>query len=234
METIAPSANFSPRKLVGSLGILLLLNGCAAAELTRNAEDIRDDGKRNTVLVSYDLTLDVTDRYRTVDQVVMDIRCKEPGGRITPTCFKIVVPFKGLTENKNGYLHHSFATNGVSPFQTKYGNYEIDRFSHKVLVDKVRERKCSEDKYGKEYCYNTTNNVDETHSIDPSPPVYFHVGAGSGCYLGHFTLHLEDERIVAYDLNQDLTDDVISGVDPSLQEAVRSHVTSNCPESTLN
>ena len=129
-----------------------LLGGCATGRLVDSASAVEDDGERNVVLLSYDVTLDTFDRQPGVDGTQLRLRCASGGPLFdSPTCFGIDVPYVGQQE-REGTLWHAFAVEGAGLYRMEYGGYRLDSASFSVLIDQGPETRCYEDRRGRTRC----------------------------------------------------------------------------------
>lgn len=95
------------RTLLLSVLALLVLSGCATGTAVKKADDIRDDGKSNIVVITYDLKLHSTDRYPTYNTVGLSFTCPESSKLSRSSCFRISAGFLGL-KDVDGYLLNAF------------------------------------------------------------------------------------------------------------------------------
>lgn len=214
------------------VAIAVLLGGCASAKkITNNPDKLVDDGKRNTVLFSYELVLDASEKHSVVSATNLQLRCRGTGKINTaPVCLDFTVPFKGL-RTVSGYNMNTFEDEGAIAFQMKYGEYSIVKAGHSVIVDKWVERDCYRNKKGKLRCRNDTKYDRTKHSGNLPATTRFFVGPGAGCYAGHLKLHMSNSEISEYEWVsniEDVNDDMISKLPQAIQGAVVTRVTGVC------
>ena len=225
--------------MVCRLSLYLLLSlalaSCAAGKVVSSPGDLVDDGKRNTLLMSYEIRLDANDRYPGVSGTRLALRCQDtdrPGRH--SVCFNIDVPFTGLRQHED-YVYHSFERSGTRLYQVKYGRYTLSRATYSILVGQRRRRVCyphtSKDFHRHSYpyqCYNEYTDINSDYLAALAEPAYFRVDAGEGCYLGHLTLHLRGNRVVEYSLDTALSAIDLEGLPEPLRGAVPQQITHSC------
>ncbi len=214
------------------VAIAALVSSCATArKITNDPDKLVDDGKRNTVLFSYEILLDSSQKHSIVSATNLKLRCRGTGKINTaPVCLDFSVPFKGL-RTVNGYNTNSFEDEGVVAFQMKYGEYSIVKAAHSVIIDKWIERDCYRDRHGKRRCRNDTRYNHVNHSSNVPVATRFFVGPGAGCYAGHLKLHMSNSEISDFEWVsnfEDVNDDMISKLPQVIQGAVVTRVTDVC------
>jgi len=227
MEAI--SLRTLPRRLLLVLAMTQLLSACATGKPVNSANAIKDDGKSNIVTFTYDITLDATEKYATVNSTKLYFRCPESEG-IDPGCFSFKVPYIGQATKAN-YTAHEFKRSGASTLKMKYGEYDVQKIHHAVVVNKIPKVNCYTSKKTKKRVCNTRLKDEHVYHTAALPEsINFSVENGSGCYLGHLKLTMHNNVIVAYDFKDKipLTADVLNKIDPELQDSVRRHVTRPC------
>lgn len=203
---------------------LLFLTACATGKTIDSAGDIVDNGQSNTMLVTYDLAIHVTDKYARVNRTDLVVHCGEPNrlGRV-PACFRVTVPLKGR-KSIEGYEYYSFSDLGAKLVQMPYGSFALKSVRHNVVVDVERYSQCngSRYRYYSPYRHNYNRGYHNRHShyfnhFDCLPlsvditARYFsdvpdintiEIGPGNGCYAGHLVLEMIDGEIIRYTLDQ--------------------------------
>ena len=189
---------------------------------------MEDDGERNVVLLSYDVTLDTFDRQPGVDGTHLRLRCADGGPLFdSPTCFGIDVPYVGQQE-REGTLWHAFAVEGAGLYRMEYGGYRLDSASFSVLIDQGPETRCYEDRRGRTRCHTRTRDEQERVAEGLPEPVPFVVAPGAGCYLGHLTLRVAGGRVVDYRLERAFDERAPERLPAGLRATAAEHVTRPC------
>lgn len=202
--------------------------GCATGRLVESAESVGDDGERNVVLLSYDVTLDTFDREPGVEGVHLRLRCAADRALFdSPVCFGIDVPYVGQQE-REGTLWHAFASEGAGLYRMEYGDYLLDSASFSVLIDRDPETRCYETRKGRTQCYSITRDEQERVAEVLPESVAFEVAPGPGCYFGHLTLRVAGGRVVDYRLERTLDEAAFERLPPSLAAPAREHVRRAC------
>jgi len=223
---------FSKPWALFSLVFIALSTGCASSSKVLNDPDkLVDDGKRNSVLLSYEIVLDSTEKHPSVKTTSLSLRCTGTS-KLTgnPSCFIFEVPFVGK-RTVDGFETNSFQTEGVSIYQMKYGDYNFSNSDHDVTIEKWRERECYKTKKGKELCNYVEKTNEAKHHGSIEPGTRFFVAGGAGCYIGHLKLHMKDSEVLDFELVSNIEDmdaDMIGKLSPSLQGTVASRVTEVC------
>jgi len=119
------------------------LSACATGKSVKGPDDLVDDGERNTMLVSYDLTINTIDKHPNVDRTSVVLRCGESNrfGAV-PTCFSVNAPLVGRRD-KDGYNYYTFKVTGAQVLQMPYGLFDVASIQHNVLVDVRNKVSCS-------------------------------------------------------------------------------------------
>ncbi len=210
---------------------VVVITGCATGKSVRSADDMVDDGKRNTMVVSYDITLNVTDKHPSETGTKLIIRCGTPNSLgAVPECFRVSVPLKGRT-TADEFVYYSFSTTGTSVLQMPYGTYPIDSVGHNVVVDVYRTVKCRTAKDGRTTCRPVQEEVMARHRAKTLPVAAFDVEPGPGCYAGHLTIVMKDGELSTYSLDQSAAQpsaDAIALLPTNIQDTVRGRVTQPC------
>ncbi len=204
--------------------------GCATAKSVRKADDIRDNGKSNIVVLSYDMEVFATDRYPTEKTIQVQLYCPQSAKLTESGCFSLVLPFKGR-KTIDGYSLYAFEGEGTKVMSLKYGEYTATRAKYSVLVDRVPDVSCYYSrKKRREFCNRTTKDVIESHRYAFPEPLLIPVSSGTGCYLGHLSMTVVDG--VVQDSNMDysaeLTPERLAAINGDLQAAVQQHVVRPC------
>jgi len=182
---------------------LIFSVGCVTAKSVSKAENIRDDGKSNIVVMSYDMKVYASTRHPTEKNIKVRVHCPQSSKLTAADCFQLDLPFKGETK-LDDYSMHAFEANGTKIMRLKYGEYTATRAKHSVLIDRV---------------------PDVSWYSFPEP-LYIPVNSGTGCYLGHFTLTVADGEIQdsTIEYNAELTPERLASIGPDIQAAVQQHV----------
>ena len=207
---------------------LALLGGCATGRGIDSAADIGDDGKRNTVLLSYAVRLDTFDRDAGVDGTNLTLRCAGDGALDgNPICFPIAVPFEGR-RTEEGLEWNTFAAEGAELFRLDQDDHVLYKAMFDVTIGREPRTNCHEDKKGETSCY--TIYVDREESFNrPLPLAHaFTVAPGRGCHLGHLELIVRGGEIVRYELDRRFDPAAFERLPPPLQARAREHVTGSC------
>jgi len=215
-------------RFVVILGVVLSLGACATAQRVGSAEDIQDDGKRNTVMFSYDVQADTFDRYTGENSTTLNLRCGGDGALSgNRACFALTLPFAGQ-QLDDGVAVNRFELAGVRPFLMKYGDYRIDLADYKVVIGRTPKVDCYTDKKNKTYCDTTYLDTHESHSAPIPEPIDFRVSPGSGCYLGHLVLSMRGDRITAYSLDPAIDPGRFDQLPAPLRERAREFIDRPC------
>jgi len=212
-----------------ALSILTLLGGCVAAKkITDDPSKLVDDGKRNSVMMSYEIELNTTEKHPSVSNTMLRVRCGAK--KIAPPCFEFTAPLSGK-RTVDGYEVNTFMTEGVGVFQMKYGEYSLSRADHSIVVEKWMERECRVDKKGKKYCYNTPKTNSNSHFGVFPADARFLVSPGPGCYAGHLKLSMRESNIIEFDFVSnldDMDDEMIAKLPPAIQGVAESRISTLC------
>lgn len=209
------------------LGISLA--GCATSKSVRNAEDIVDDGKRNSIMLSYEIRLDSHDRYPGFNSTELAFRCG-PNKSINPypVCFSINVIFNGKRQ-ENDYVYNSFEASGAKIYQIKYGEYSLAKASHSILVGQRRDRICHPSKKRRRYkCHDEFVDVRSDFIATLPQPAEFKIGEGEGCYLGHLKLHMRGNKVLSYELDTAYNAEKFSELPDKTRAAAQARVKAPC------
>jgi len=208
-----------------------VVSACATGKSVRNADDIIDDGKRNTMLVSYDITLNTTDRYSTFNRTKLVVRCGAANRLgVVPVCFEIIVPFEGV-RNKGDFQYNTFRTAGSKVLQIPYGVYDFSKLEHLVTIDYNTTLECKENKKGKTICNPKVTPVTILHKATPNKRPAISIEPGVGCYAGHLNLEMTESNIELFELDQTVSapsEETLEQISAGLRDTVRSHVTQAC------
>lgn len=213
-----------------SLLLILFCAGCATGKSVSSADDIGDDGKRNTVVMTYDMKLYTTSRYPTVKSTSLRFRCPKNSAGFGGNCFNLKAPFMGK-KDVDGYSVNAFEQSGTKIFQMKYGEHLLQSMQHSVVVDRVPEVQCTTSKKTKKRtCRNVMKDVTDRHSARLPSPIAVNVGAGSGCNLGHMTITMFDGELIDFSITNDesLTVEKLSDLSPDLAAAAIAHANRPC------
>lgn len=214
------------------LGIQLLA-ACATGKSVTSAENINDDGKSNIVAFTYDVTLQSTEKYATVKSTSLNFRCPETSSGnsgVANNCFSLKVPYNGRA-NRDGYSTHEFQSSGSKVMRMKYGQYNLTSARHSVVVDRIPDVYCYYNKRQKRnVCNRRMKDEKITHTANFPDTVDFAVSGGSGCYLGHLSMLMENGNIEEYDFERSdsLTPERIESFDENLRDSIASHVAGSC------
>ncbi|PID62827.1 MAG: hypothetical protein CSB44_02995 [Gammaproteobacteria bacterium] len=205
------------------LGVVFALAGCAGTTATRNPDKIADNGKRNALLMSYDIQVLANDRHHRADSAALELRC----GSDSSACFAMQAPYKGRRV-VGDYSFEEFAASGADVFPMKYGVYNLSELVSSVVVDTETDVHCYEDKKGKTHCNESENLILETDRLALPATMPFEVAPGPGCYFGHLSLVVRGDEIDSYSVDEGSLEEAISQLSPALQSAARAHVTTRC------
>jgi len=207
------------------------LSACATGKSVKGPDDLVDDGERNTMVVSYDLTVNTIDKHPNVDRTSVVLRCGKPNrfGAV-PTCFSVNVPLIGRRD-KDGYNYYTFKVTGAQALQMPYGLFDIASIQHSVLVDLRNKVSCSVNKKGRTICQTVPERITKTHKGTPNVRKAISIEPGVGCYAGHISFEMTESAINDYSLDQSLespTAETIEMLPVDLQGVVRDRVTQAC------
>jgi hypothetical protein len=217
------------RKLT-SLLLILLSAGCATGKSVNSADDIGDDGKRNTVVMTYDIKLYTANRYPTVKSTSLRFRCPKNSAGFGGNCFSLTMPFLGR-KDVDGYSVNAFEQTGTKIFQMKYGEHVLQSMQHSVVVDRVPEVQCTTSKKTKKRtCRNVMKDVTDRHSARIPNPILVNVASGAGCNLGHLSLTMFEGELIDFSITNDesLTMESLSDISPDLAAAAIAHANRPC------
>ena len=209
---------------------LTILTACATSKSVKKVEDIADDGKRNTVVFTYDAQLYVNDRYRTAKSTKVEFKCPKSGSVLKVVCFNFSVPYRGNKE-VDGYILNAFENTGARVLKMGYGQYGVDSLSYGVLVDRVPEQVCTYNKKKKrDECRTQLKDENVYHRANLPESLNVSVTPGTACYLGHLTLQMTNNEIVEYSLdrNAELREDRLLDVSPEIAMAVMAATDRPC------
>jgi len=199
---------------------VLVLSACTTVKYVKTSEDINDDGKSNIAVFTYDLDVYAAEKYPTVNRTQLEFKCQEnkSGG----DCFSVVLPYVG-PKDTDGATQHFFERSGANVFRFKYGEYNVDSVKHKVLVSKVPRQQCSYNKKTKKRECRTVMDEEKTHYGSAFPvPVSFSVSPGSGCYLGHFKISLNNFSMSNFEHSKSMEE--LTGNSAELPEDIKARV----------
>jgi len=237
---------------------LLFLTACATGKSIKSVDDIADNGQSNTMLVSYDVTMNVTDKYARINQTDLVVNCGKPNrlGNV-PECFRVTVPLKGR-KNLDGYEYYSFSDTGAKLVQMPYGSFDVKSVRHNVVVDVERYSRCSGNRHLYFSPYHRTFgrhsfgrhsfgrrsrffnhfdcipfNVDITAKYFSKIPDQntIEIGPGKSCYAGHLALEMIDGEITRYELDQNATmpsEEALTKLPTEFQQAIKDRGFERC------
>lgn len=206
-----------------------ILSGCATGRSIGDAEDIRDTGKANIVVVTYDINAYTTTKYSSVKSTTLNFVCPDKsflGG----ACFSISLPYLGQ-KTVGEYSLHAFEESGAKVMKMKYGSRAVTGVGHSVVVDKKPEVTCYYNKKKKrDVCSTRTVETTERHNVKFKEAAPLNVTPGSGCYLGHITLTMINDRIDEYELTlgEELSPEKLTNISDNVSGAVQSYVNRPC------
>lgn len=209
---------------------VLSIAGCATGKTISDINDIQDDGKRNVVLLTHDLNIYVTEKHSSVKHTSLVFRCPSANDKLKPSCFSIELPYLG-TKEIDGFGLHAFEHSGASAVKMKYDNYSLQSASHSVVIERVPETNCYVSKKTKKTICNTTmKDVFAKYRSRFPSPTPIRVEPGSGCYIGHLSMTLVDDRTVEYNLDTQasLTIDNLQNMSSDIAEALIRTVNRPC------
>jgi len=210
-----------------ALAVLPVLGACATARPVGNADDMQDDGKRNTVMFSYQVQADAFDRYRGENGTTLQLRCGGDSLTGSRTCFSLPLPFVGQ-QLDDGVAVNRFELAEAQPFLMKYGDYRIDHADFKVVIGRIPQVDCVTDKKGRTRCDTTFQDVHEDHAFALPVPIDFLVTPGSGCYLGHLTLAVRGDQVLDYRLDTAIDEAAFERLPVELRQRARELVDRPC------
>ena len=206
-----------------------ILSGCATGKSIGDADDIRDTGKANIVVVTYDVKVYATTKYYSVRSTTLRFVCPDKsflGG----ACFTIDLPYLGQ-KTVGEFALHAFEESGAKVMKMKYGSRAVTGVGHTVVVDKRPEVTCYYNKKKKrDVCSTRTVETTEKHSVTFEEAAPLNVTPGSGCYLGHIVLTMIGDRIEEYELTlgDALSPDKLTNISDNVSGAVQSYVNRPC------
>lgn len=199
---------------------LLVLTACATGKSVSSVDQLIDDGERNTMLVSYDVTMNVTDKHVQVNSTDLIVHCGKANriGKV-PECFRVKVPLQGK-RNLDGYEYYTFKDTGSKVVQMPYGSFDVKSVRHNVVVGTEHYSSCGRSHFRHYYGFRNSRtrssrfhhrfsclpiNVDVTarHYSEIPQPATFDIAPGKGCYAGHLNLEMTNGKITRYTLDQD-------------------------------
>jgi|GEM_PF-1162935 len=207
----------------------VFLSGCVTGKSVGSADSIQDTGKANIAVVTYDLKVYTTERYRTVKFADLNFRC-EPSKLLAGPCFDLKLPYLGK-KSVDGFELNAFEGSGSKVMSMKYGTRAITKLDHNVIVDRETVVECSYDKKKKrDVCKSRKKNISENHTVQFEQPAPVTVTPGSGCYVGHITLTMIDDEITDYNLEfSDAMDpERLTGISDNVKGAVIGYVNRPC------
>jgi len=186
------------KTLLAILSIALSATACTTGKTVKSLEDIQDDGERSVVLLTHDLKVYTTEKHSTVRSALLTFRCPSVNDKFAPVCFSVSLPYRG-TKQIDGFGLHAFEDTSAKAVKIKYDNYYLQAAEHKIVIDKVPETHCrTSRKTRKPVCTTTRNDVSATYKVNFPSPAAMRVQPGPGCYLGHLSLSMVDNRILEF------------------------------------
>ena len=210
--------------------VVLSITSCATGKAIKNPDDIRDDGKRNVVLLTHDLKLYATEKHSSVKQTRLVFRCPSDNDKLKPNCFSVDIPYLGTTQI-DGFGLHAFEHVGASAIKMKYDNYSLQSAFHNVVIERVPETNCYVAKKTKKTVCNTTlKDVSERYGTRFPSPIPIRVEPGSGCYIGHLSMTIIDDKTTEYTLDKGtpLTPDKLANMSSDVADALMRVVNRPC------
>ncbi|MEE9335363.1 MAG: hypothetical protein V3U65_14835 [Granulosicoccaceae bacterium] len=205
------------------------LGGCATGKSVGDADEIRDTGKANIVVLTYDLKAYATTKYSSVKSTSLNFVCPDKsilGG----ACFSIKLPYLGQ-KTVGEFALHAFEKSGAKVMKMKYGSRAVTGVGHTVVVDKEPRVTCFYNKKKKrDVCSTTIDETTEKHRVTFEQAAPLNVTAGSGCYLGHMTLTMIDDSISEYEmiLGEELSPEKLTNISDNISGVVQSFVNRPC------
>ena len=206
-----------------------VLGGCATGKSVGDVDDIRDTGKANIVVLTYDLKAYTTTKYSSVKSTSLNFVCPDKsilGG----ACFSIALPYLGQ-KVVGEYSLHAFEESGAKVMKMKYGSRAVTGVGHSVVIDKEPRVTCYYNKKKKrDVCSTRIDETTEQHRVTFEKAAPLNVTAGSGCYLGHMTLTMIDDSISEYEmtLGEALSPEKLTNISDNVSGAVQSYVNRPC------
>lgn len=217
--------------LVGAVITILFLAGCATGKTVSDAKDIRDSGKSNIVVFTYDLKLYTTIKYPTVENTKLNFSCPEKSALSGANCFSVSLPYLGRKE-VDGFSLHAFELSGAKVMNMKYGTRSVSGAFHSVLVDKVSSVSCFYNKKTKkDVCNPIIKDEKNNHRVTFTESIPITVAPGSGCNLGHLTLTMVDGTLTEFNAQlgeATLAPEKLTNLSDSVSSTVRAYVDRAC------
>lgn len=247
-------------RVVALFAVGILLAGCATGRHILTAEDVIDDGKRNTILFSYDMTLNVTEKYPRITDTDVVIRCAGSNQqKHASECIRVNVPLKGRRDI-DGYTYYTFAGTGAAVLQMPYGVFNLESVGHSVVVDVERYGHCFGGfsggigfgsgfrlniglgghsrrggfGFGISQCLPISSYVTAQYGEQTPATSAIEVKPGDGCYAGHLTLVMTDGELTDYSLDQTAIQpsaESVEALPADIRTSVRNRVTKPCQTS---
>lgn len=183
--------------------IVLSISSCTTGKVINDPAKLGDTGKGNTVLIGYEITVGVVERHNSANSINISACDKTMNGAIIKSssdCFVFPAVYTG-TEKINGVPHETYKATGSDVYQKKYGNYEINEITYKVLIDKIPEEVCTESKApasksGQKTltitnCRTVFKDKFKNFTVALNDPVLFSIEPGDGCYIGRHELDVK-------------------------------------------
>ncbi|MFK7994112.1 MAG: hypothetical protein AB8B87_08230 [Granulosicoccus sp.] len=207
-----------------------LLVSCATGKSIKSVDDLQDDGKRNTVFLTHDINVYVTDKHASVKNTRLAFRCPKGNDLLKVSCFDLVLPYLGIKE-VDGFGVHAFELLGAKVIKMKYDSYALRSVVHNIVIDRIPKTLCYYNRRTKKNDCNTNiENKSDTHRAGFPEPVAFNVVPGAGCYLGHLSITLvnNDMREFNIDVDSPLTEEKLSGLPPDIAARLLTDVNRPC------
>lgn len=215
--------------------LVLMLTGCTTGKSIHDASDISDDGKSNTMLISYDISLNVTEKYPTVSSTTLVVRCGEPNRLgVVPECFEVKLPLQGKRD-VNDYTYFTFKDSGAKAVQMPYGAYALKSIENNVVVGVENRIHCQTLRQHRHrrraICHDFPIDVTQRYWVEIPELAAVDITPGAGCYAGHLSLETNDGAITSYSFDQTAAqpnDEVIAALPENIQDTVQSSITRSC------
>jgi len=188
------------------LFIYFSISGCSTGKVIDDPSKLGDTGKSNSILIGYDITVGVVERHNTANSLEIRACDKAMNGAIVKNsadCFVFPAIYTGAIEQQ-GTPYETYRAAGSDVYQKKYGNYEINEITYKVLIGKIPEQVCTESKTpakeGKKTltitnCRTVFKDKFKNYTVALSEPILFEIEPGDGCYGGRHELDVNMNKL---------------------------------------
>jgi len=212
-----------------------VLSNCASTEIVNDPGKIADTGKTNAVMYSYNVTVDVFDRH--AEALVTDVLlCKKSSIKyilgINKNCLRMAAKFTG-TKMSGSIKLEGFEVTDADIYLKKYGSYNIDEISYRVLIGHKPVQTCNttvskKTKYKTTVCTTEQKPKYNLYKVQLPSPIEYSVGPGAGCYLGHYSIHLMGDKLLKFEIENELDDQSVELLAEPIRDRVRDHMETTC------